>query len=148
MQVNDIMTQYVEVISPELSIQEAAKQMRSLDVGVLPVCNGDRLVGMLTDRDLTIRAVAEGRDPKITRVEEVMTPQIAYCFEDQDIEEAERVMGKHQIRLLPVLNREKLLVGIVSLGDFATKDDETRAGETLERVSEPSRWTWSEPRIY
>jgi CBS domain-containing protein len=148
MQLNDIMTQYVEVISPELSIQEAAKQMRALDVGVLPVCNGDRLVGMLTDRDLTIRAVAEGRDPKITRVEEVMTPEIAYCFEDQDIEEAERVMEKHQIRRLPVLNREKRLVGIVSLGDFATKDDETRAGETLERVSEPSRGKWSEPRIY
>ena len=73
MQLNDIMTQYVEVISPELSIQEAAKQMRSLDIGVLPVCNGDRLVGMLTDRDLTIRAVAEGRDPKITTVEEVMS---------------------------------------------------------------------------
>jgi Mg/Co/Ni transporter MgtE len=110
---------------------------------VLPVCNGDRLVGMLTDRDLTIRAVAEGRRSKITTV---MTPEVAYCFEDQDIEEAERVMEKHQIRRLPVLNREKRLVGIVSLGDFATKDDETRAGETLERVSEPSRW--SEPRIY
>jgi CBS domain-containing protein len=122
--------------------------MRSLDVGVLPVCDGDRLVGMLTDRDLTIRAVAEGRDPKITTVEEVMTPEVAYCFEDQDIEEAERVMEKHQIRRLPVLNREKRLVGIVSLGDFATKDDETRAGETLERVSEPSQWRWSEPRIY
>jgi CBS domain-containing protein len=111
MQVNDIMTQYVEVISPELSIQEAAQQMRSLDVGVLPVCNGDRLVGMLTDRDLTIRAVAEGRDPKITTVEEVMTPEVAYFFEDQDIEEAERVMEKHQIRRLPVLNREQRLVG-------------------------------------
>jgi CBS domain-containing protein len=148
MQLNDIMTQYVEVISPELSIQEAAKQMRSLDVGVLPVCDGDRLVGMLTDRDLTIRAVAEGRDPKITAVEEVMSPEVAYCFEDQDIEDAERVMEKHQIRRLPVLNREKRLVGIVSLGDFATKDDETRAGETLERVSEPSRWKWSEPRVY
>ena len=148
MQLNDIMTQYVEVISPELSIQEAAKQMRSLDVGVLPVCNGDRLVGMLTDRDLTIRAVAEARDPKITTVEEVMTPEAAYCFEDQDIEEAERVMEKHQIRRLLVLNREKLLVGIVSLGDLATKDDETRAGEKLERVSEPPRWALSEPRIY
>jgi CBS domain-containing protein len=148
MQVNDIMTQYVEVISPELSIQEAAQQMRSLDVGVLPVCKGDRLVGMLSDRDLTIRAVAEGRDPKITTLEKVMTPEVAYCFEDHDIEEAERLMEKHQIRRLPVLNREKRLVGIVSLGDFATKDDETRAGETLERVSEPSRWTWSEPRIY
>ena len=103
---------------------------------------------MLTDRDLTIRAVAEGRDPKITTVEEVMTSEVAYYFEDQETEEAEQVMEKSQIRRLSVLNREKLLVGIVSLGDFATKDDENRAGRTLERVSEPSRWRWSEPRIY
>src|SRR4030095_3106463 len=80
--------------------------------------------------------------------EVAMTRQVVYCFEDQDIEEAERVMEKHQIRRLPVLDRDKRIVGIVSLGDFATKDDETRTGETLERVSEPSRWRWSEPRIY
>jgi CBS domain-containing protein len=140
MQLNDIMTEYVEVISPEISIQEAAKQMRSLDVGVLPVCNGDRLVGMLTDRDLAIRAVADGRDPKTTTVEEAMTPEVAYCFEDQDTEEAERVMEKHQIRRLPVLARDKRLVGIVSLRDLAIKDDENHAAATLERVSEPSRW--------
>ena len=148
MQLNDIMTEYVEVIAPEISIEEAAKQMSSLNVGVLPVCNGSRLVGMLTDRDVTIRAVAEGRDPKITTVEEVMTSEVAYYFEDQETEEAEQVMEKSQIRRLSVLNREKLLVGIVSLGDFATKDDENRAGRTLERVSEPSRWALSEPRIY
>jgi CBS domain-containing protein len=148
MRLNDIMTEYVEVIAPEISIEEAAKQMRSLNVGVLPVCNGSRLVGMLTDRDVTIRAVAEGRDPKITTVEEVMTSEVAYYFEDQETEEAEQVMEKSQIRRLSVLNREKLLVGIVSLGDFATKDDENRAGRTLERVSEPSRWALSEPRIY
>lgn len=148
MRLNDIMTEYVEVIPPEISIEEAAKQMRSLNVGVLPVCNGSRLVGMLTDRDLTIRAVAEGRDPKITTVEEVMTSEVAYYFEDQETEEAEQVMEKSQIRRLSVLNREKLLVGIVSLGDFATKDDENRAGRTLERVSEPSRWALSEPCIY
>jgi CBS domain-containing protein len=142
MQINDIMTQYVEVISPEISIQEAAKQMRSLDVGVLPVCNGDRLVGMLTDRDLTIRAVANGRDPKTTTVEEAMTAEVAYCFEDQDTEEAERVMEKHQIRRLAVLARDKRLVGIVSLGDLAIKDDENHAATTLERVSEPSRWAF------
>jgi CBS domain-containing protein len=131
-----------EVISPEISIQEAAKQMRSLDVGVLPVCNGDLLVGMLTDRDLTIRAVADGRDPKTTTVGEAMTAEVAYCFEDQDTEEAERVMEKHQIRRLPVLARDKRLVGIVSLGDLAIKDDENDAAATLERVSEPSRWAF------
>ena len=139
MQLNRIMTEYVEVITLEKSIQEAARQMRSLDVGVLPVCDGDRLVGMLTDRDVTIRAVADGRDPKTTTVEEAMTRQVVYCFEDQDIEEAERVMEKHQIRRLPVLDRDKRIVGIVSLGDLAVKNDENRAGVTLERVSEHSQ---------
>ena len=81
---------------------DLAAAVTPVALNVLPVCKGDRLVGMLTDRDLTIRAVAEGRDPKITTVEEVMTPEVAYCFEDQDIEEAERVMEKHQIRRLPV----------------------------------------------
>ena len=136
MQLNRIMTEYVEVITLEKSIQEAARQMRSLDVGVLPVCDGDRLVGMLTDRDVTIRAVADGRDPKTTTVEEAMTRQVVYCFEDQDTEEAERVMEKNQIRRLPVLDRDKRIVGIVSLGDLAVKNDEKRAGTTLERVSE------------
>ena len=139
MQLNRIMTEYVEVITLEKSIQEAARQMRSLDVGVLPVCNGDRLVGMLTDRDVTIRVVADGRDPKTTTVEEAMTRQVVYCFEDQDIEEAERVMEKNQIRRLPVLDRDKRIVGIVSLGDLAVKNDENRAGVTLERVSEHSQ---------
>jgi CBS domain-containing protein len=101
---------------------------------------------MLTDRDVTIRAVADGRDPKITAVEEVMTRQVAYCFEDQDTEEAERLMEKNQIRRLPVLDREKCVVGIVSLGDLAIKDDENGAGATLERVSEYSRWALSTPR--
>jgi CBS domain-containing protein len=117
MQLNDIMTQYEEVIAPESSLEEAAKQMRSLDVGVLPVSTPFATqtvwwVGMLTDRDITIRAVAEGKDPRI-RVEEVMTSN-AYCFEDQDAAEAEQVMEKNQIRRLPVLDREKFLVGIVS----------------------------------
>jgi CBS domain-containing protein len=145
MQLNRIMTEYVEVIAPEMSIQEAA-EMRSLDAGVLPVCNGDRLVGILTDRDLAIRAVADGRDSKSTTVEEIMTRQIAFCFEDQDIEEAERVMEKNQIRRLPVLDHDNRIVGMVSLGDLAIKDDANRAGVTLERVSEHSRSALSTPR--
>jgi predicted transcriptional regulator len=98
------------------SIQEAAQQMRSLDVGVLPVFEGDRLVGMLTDRDLAVRATAEGKDPKTTTVQEAMTPDVAYCFEDQDIEEAGQIMKENQIRRLPILNRKKLLVGMSPLG--------------------------------
>ena len=106
-------------------------------MGVLPVCNGDRLVGMLTDRDVTIRVVADGRDPKTTTVEQAMTRQVVYCFEDQDIEEAERVMEKHQIRRLPVLDRDKRIVGIVSLGDLAVKNDENRAGTELPPTIRP-----------
>ena len=146
MQLNRIMTGYVEVIAPERSIQEAGEQMRSLDVGVLPVRNGDRLVGIVTDRDLAIRALAAGRDPKSTTVEEIMTRQVIYCFEDQDVEEAERVMEKNQIRRLPVVDHDNRIVGIVSLGDLAIKGDEIRAGVTLERVSEHSRWVFSTPR--
>jgi CBS domain-containing protein len=138
MKLKEIMTKLVETVAPDIPIQEAANRMRSLDVGVLPVFKGDRLVGMLTDRDLTIRAIAEGKDPKTTTVQEAMTADVAYCFEDQDVEEAGRIMKENQIRRLPVLNRDKLLVGIVSLGDLATRADEKRAGETLEKVSEPS----------
>jgi CBS domain-containing protein len=139
MKLNEIMTKLVETVAPDTPIQEAANRMRSLDVGVLPVFKGDRLVGMLTDRDLTVRAIAEGKDPKTITVQEAMTADVAYCFEDQDVEEAGRIMKENQIRRLPVLNRDKLLVGIVSLGDLATRADEKRAGETLEKVSEPSR---------
>ena len=144
MQLNRIMTGYVEVIAPERSIQEAAEQMRCLDVGVLPVCDGDRLVGIITDRDLVVRAVADGAE-RIT-VDEIMTRQPAYCFEDQDVEEAERVMEKNQIRRLPVLDHDSRIVGIVSLGDLAIRDDERRAGVTLERVSEHPRRVFSTPR--
>jgi CBS domain-containing protein len=142
MKLKDIMTETVEVVAPDTSLYEAARRMRDLDVGALPVCDGDRLVGMLTDRDLTVRAVAEGRDPKSEPVRKSMTPEIAYCFEDQTAAEAEEIMAEKQIRRLPVLNRDKRLVGIVSLGDLATRTHEARAvGKTLEKVSEPAAET-------
>ncbi len=138
MKLKDLMTENVEVIAPDASLYEAARRMRDLDVGSLPVCDGKRLVGMLTDRDLTVRAVADGRDPKTAPVSESMTPDIAFCFEDQTATEAESLMAEKQIRRLPVLDREKRIVGIVSIGDLATKTSEARAlGKTLERVSEP-----------
>lgn len=138
MKLKDIMTEKVEVVGPDSSLYEAARKMRNLQVGALPVCDGERLVGMLTDRDLTVRAVAEGRDPKTAFVRDSMTPEIMYCLEDQDAYEAEQLMAQKQIRRLPVLNRDKRLVGIVSLGNLATKTDQTRAvGKTLEKVSEP-----------
>jgi len=136
MQVREIMTRSVECLSPDQSLQEAARKMRDLDVGPLPVCDNDRIAGMLTDRDITVRAVAEGRDPARTTVRDVLTPDVIYCFDDQDTQEAAKLMEEKQIRRLLVLNRDKRLVGIVSLGDLATRTgDRDRTGKTLERVS-------------
>ncbi len=139
MQVSEIMTRDVQCIAPVATLQEAACQMRDLDVGSMPVCDEDRLRGMLTDRDIAIRAVAEGHDPESTQVREVMTTDVFYCFEDQDVSEAARMMREQQIRRLLVLNRDKRLVGIVSLGDLAveTRDDRLSGG-TLEAISEPT----------
>ena len=140
MQLKEIMTPSVEVISPEASVREAAEKMRHLDIGPLPVCDGDRLVGMLTDRDITVRAVADGRDPVTTLVHEVMTQDIVYGFDDQDVQDATRLMEQYQIRRLPVLNRNKRLVGIVSLGDLAVHPrNQPLASEVLEQVSEPGK---------
>ena len=138
-QIKDIMTRNVEVVHPEATLREAAQKMAALDVGPLPVCSGDQLVGMLTDRDITVRATAEGRDPKTTKVHEVMTPEIVYAFEDEDVSEAAHIMAEQQVRRLVVLNQSKQLVGIISLGDLAVHTGDVRqAGETLEGVSEPS----------
>jgi CBS domain-containing protein/sporulation protein YlmC with PRC-barrel domain len=139
MQIKEIMTRQVEVVHPEATLREAAQKMVGLDVGPLPVCKGDELVGMLTDRDITVRATAEGRDPKTTRVYEVMTPEIIFTYEDEDVSDAAQLMTEHQIRRLVVLNRDKRLVGIVSLGDLAVHTgDVQQAGQTLEGVSDPS----------
>ena len=139
MRINEIMTRHVEVVHPEATLREAAQKMAALDVGPLPVCKGDELVGMVTDRDITLRATAEGLDPKTTRVYEVMTPEIIFAYEDENVNEAARLMAEYQIRRLVVLNRDKRLVGIISLGDLAVHTgDEHQAGQTLEGISEPS----------
>jgi CBS domain-containing protein len=112
--------------------------MKAFNVGMLPVIEDNQLVGAVTDRDITIRAIADGRDPASVKVRDVMTTDMAYCYEDQDIEEAARLMERRQIRRLPVLNRSQHLVGILSLGDIAVRTGrEDLAGEVLERVSEP-----------
>ncbi len=142
MQLKEIMTADVEVIRPDSSIADAAKKMRSLDVGSLPVCDGERLLGMVTDRDITIRATADGRDPNNTLVRDCMSREIVYCFEDQSAEEAERLMQEKQIRRLPVLTREKQLAGIIALGDLAMKtDDVQQVGRTVREISEPAAST-------
>jgi CBS domain-containing protein len=140
MQIEQIMTRNVEIISPETTLREAAQKMRDLDVGSLPVCDGERLKGMLTDRDITIRATAEGRNPDSTQAIDVMTAAIFYCYEDQDVAEAAQVMEKKQIRRLPIVDRNKKLVGIVSLGDLAVDTGKERlAGEALTEISRPAK---------
>jgi len=141
MTVKHIMTRHVEYVRPSATLQSAAREMKDLDVGVIPVCgdgDNDRIVGMLTDRDITIRATAEGMDPKSTQVQDVMTEEVVWCFEDDSIGRAADLMRDRQIRRLLVMNQAKRLVGILSLGDLATETgDEDRAGDVLEIVSEP-----------
>lgn len=139
MKLKEIMTPDPEVVRPEANLQEAARLMRDLNVGLIPVCDGDRLQGMLTDRDITTRAVAEGLDPSTVRVMQVMTPEVVSCYEDQDAEEAVSLMEENQIRRIIVLNRDKKMTGIVSLGDVAVRVGRDQlSGETIEQISEPS----------
>ena len=138
MQIKDVMTKGVEVVRPDETLQEAARKMKSIDVGPLPVCDGDRLIGMITDRDIIIRATAEGRDPKTTPVKDAMTPNVVTVYEDQDIDEAAALMKERQIRRLAVLDRNKKLVGILSLGDLAEETGAKASGRVLESVSKPS----------
>lgn len=138
MLLRDVMTRDVEIVRPDAPLRDAARLRREIDVGPIPVCDGERLIGMLTDRDITIRAVAEGRDPNTTCVRDVMTPDVACCFEDQDVEQAAALMEERQIRRLPVLDERKRLVGIVSLGDLAVTDESGRIAETLAEVSSPA----------
>jgi CBS domain-containing protein len=139
MRVHEVMTRSVEGISPDASLQAAAAKMKALDVGPLPVCENDRVIGMITDRDITVRATAEGDSPAVIRVRDIMTPDVVYCFEDQLVGEAAQQMRENQIRRLIVLDRDHHMVGIVSLGDLAVESgDEELAGNTLEAVSEPN----------
>ena len=136
MKVGEVMTRGVELASPDDTIQKAAGRMAELDTGVLPVGEGDRLVGMLTDRDIAVRAVAQGRGPD-TEVREAMTPDVRYCLEDDDLDDAVRGMGEQKVRRLPVLGRDKRLVGIVSLGDVALYADSGQTDAAVSAVSEP-----------
>jgi CBS domain-containing protein len=130
------MTRDVRLLSPDQTIREAASLMADVDVGSLPVQENDRLVGMITDRDIVIRAVAQGKSAD-TKVSEVMSKEMLYCFDTDEIDDVARNMGKAQVRRLPVVNSDKRLVGIVSLGDLARNDDPTTIGRTVSRVSTP-----------
>ena len=136
MNVSDAMTRDVQIANPDQTIQEAAKLMASIDAGALPVGDKDRLVGMITDRDIAIRAVADGKGPD-TKVRDVMSKEVRYCFEDETVEAVSRNMGDQQVRRLPVVSRDKRLVGILSLGDVATTRDSSHAGQALKGISRP-----------
>jgi len=118
MRIAEVMTTAVKVIDSNAPLTEAAAKMKTLDVGLLPICDGDNLIGTLTDRDITVKGIAEGYDPSDTKVSDIMSTDLAYCFEDDEIDKALSLMEVRQIRRLPVLDREKSLIGIVSLGDL------------------------------
>jgi CBS domain-containing protein len=144
MKIVEIMTRDPELIDPNASIREAAKRMKNEDIGALPVGENDRLIGMVTDRDIAMRAVAEDRAPETTTVRDVMSEKIFYCFEDDDIEAAARCMAENQVRRLPILNREKRMTGIVALADIAKTGEECEK-TALEGVSEPTSGARREP---
>jgi CBS domain-containing protein len=135
MNVSDVMTRDVEVATPEQSIRDAAQLMVKIDVGTVPVAKDNKLVGMLTDRDIAVRAVARGLGAE-TAVREIMSADVKYCFEDQSVEEVARNMADIQVRRLPVVNRDKRLVGILSLGDLAVRSN-CSTNEALRGVSTP-----------
>lgn len=134
-QLKDLMSRDVQIMGPDMTIEEAARKMRDGDFGMMPVGEGDRMIGTISDRDIAIRAVAEGKDAG-TKVRDVMSKGITWAYEDNSVDEAVVIMSEHQVRRLPVLDRNKRLVGIVALGDFAVERSESRpAGEALAEIS-------------
>ena len=136
MRVNEAMSRDVRVANPQQRIREAAKTMAEIGTGVLPVGENDRLVGMITDRDIAIRAVAAGKGPD-TPVREVMTTEVKYCYEDEDLVHVSKNMAELQVRRLPVVNRDKRLVGILALADIAASEGSRVTGRAIEGISRP-----------
>ena len=138
MEVRQLMSKKVRITAPTENLLTAARLMVEADVGALPVGENDRLIGMVTDRDIVVRGLGAGRDPSKTSIREVMSDGIDYCFEYEDVDQVATKMAQLQVRRLPVLNRERRLVGIVSLGDISQKAENQISGSALRRVSEPS----------
>ena len=138
MKVSEIMTRDVEILQPDDTLHLAAQKMRDRDIGFLPVCDGESLMGVLSDRDIAIRALADAMDINVMLGRDLMTTPAIYCFDDQDVTEAAKIMGENQIRRLVVLNREtERLVGVISLGDLARNGITDISGKVLQKVSEP-----------
>ncbi len=133
--IKDIMSRDVHYVNPDDSLQDAAKQMRSHDVGFLPVVDGARLVGALTDRDIAVQAVAEGKDPKKTKVKDVASKEVAWCYDNQSPDDAAKAMKDKEVRRIMVIDHDsKQLVGVVSVGDLATKDSSKTSGSVIEKT--------------
>ena len=146
MKLHEVMTRDVEIIHPEDTLQTAAKKMRDRNIGFLPVCEGDRLIGVLSDRDLIVRALADGADSSAIVGRDLVTSPAIYCFEDQSLDEAAKLMHDNQIRRLVILNRDdKRMVGVISLGDLAINVDDKLSGDVLQSISEPESTNRAEP---
>jgi CBS domain-containing protein len=138
MKLSEIMTREVEILQPDDTLYLAAQKMRHRDIGFLPVCDGESLMGVISDRDITIRALGDGMDINVMLGRDLMTTPAIYCFDDQDVTEAARVMGENKIRRLVILGREnERVVGVISLGDLVRKGITDLSGQILQRVSEP-----------
>jgi CBS domain-containing protein len=137
MKVKTIMTPKVECISPEMSIRQAAKIMKTFDIGFLPVLEDDRLIGTITDRDIVLRGVCEGKDSESCEAREVMSPDAFWCFEDESVDDVADTMAEKETRRMLILNRDKRLVGVVSIGDLAqARGEERKTGETIREIAE------------
>lgn len=134
-QIKDVMSPNFKWMAPDSPVAQVAQQMRDMDCGFMPLAENDKMIGMVTDRDITVRAIAEGKDPANTPARDIMTPKTYYCFDDQDVEEVCNNMGEIQVRRLPVVNRDKRLVGVVSMGDLAQAASRTNVGQTQQQIT-------------
>jgi CBS domain-containing protein len=138
MRVKDAMTIRAETIGPDATLQEAARMMRSLGIGILPVAEHDRVLGVITDRDVVVRSTAEGGDPRVVKVRAAMTPQVIHCYEDAELDDAAHEMEQHAVRRLVVLDARQRLVGLLSVDDLAMVS-RALAAEVIEQSREPGR---------
>lgn len=134
-QIKDVMSPNFKWMAPDSPVSQVAQEMRDMDCGFMPLAENDRMIGMITDRDITIRAVAEGKNPADVTARDIMTPKTYYCYDDQDVEEVCNNMGEIQVRRLPVVNRDKRLVGIVSMGDLAQSASRPNVGQTQQQIT-------------
>jgi CBS domain-containing protein len=138
MQINEVMTHDVKTVRPDTSIFDIARIMRDEDIGAIPVAENDKLIGMVTDRDIVVRALADSKADQNVNARSVMSDRMLYCFSDQSIEEVLRNMGDQQVRRMPVVDRDKRLVGVVSIGDLSAQAKPQQAGESLRDISQPA----------